>query len=181
MGTHASTWFGRHALLAALMLAGCAPVGPAPATEPPATTASPTASADTTPPPLEGPTRLAVSATVKSACVPPPQGCRYWILLLNPGGATYRAELRPDTLGPGPLQLLDGLPTSLPGGRYALVFEVGVVSDVPSFAPDGSMLDNTWHTTGCTALLDVQGEDRDTIRVAFNGFECVVRTIPASL
>jgi hypothetical protein len=110
---------------------------------------------------------------VKSWCNQNYGGCTYWVTLFVPGGDTYRAPL---ALGAdrATLTLGAGLPATLPPGRFGLVFEVGVVSDVVSFAPDGTEALDIWLAVACTARLDIGSAFKTTVTVAFDGIGCKV-------
>jgi hypothetical protein len=140
------------------------------------------------PPALAGPTSLRVTGRVRSPCAPPPFGCGYWVTLVLPGGDTRRARLdyeaenvlagRPERItGVGP-----ELPTSLPAGRFGLVFEAAEFSDVasPSTLPDGSVVyPPETPVVACTAVLETRDEvTEQTIRVTFAGYGCTVTVSP---
>jgi len=123
---------------------------------------------------------LTVSGRVADACIPPPESCAYWVTVVAQGGETARAEFAFDadhtSLTPGP-----GLPASLQPGRYALVFEVAVISDAVSPIPvpvgtPGSA--SPQPETACTSTLEVSDAPTVSVVVTFSRTDCVVVTRP---
>jgi hypothetical protein len=111
---------------------------------------------------------------VKAWCDQDFIGCTYWVTLFVPGVDAYRARL---DLGSdrSTLTLGPGLPAKLSAGRYALVFEVGVVSDVVSFAPDGTEAIDIRLMVACTERLDIGDQFKTTATVVFDGIGCTVQ------
>ena len=123
---------------------------------------------------LAGETSLVVAGRITDPCIPPPEGCAYWATLVVSGGDTLRAELvfaaNHAALIAGP-----GLPSSLPPGRYAVIFEVAVVSDVvsPIPLPGGTTgPEPPQPETACTTVVDVSDAPSVSVLATFHGIEC---------
>jgi hypothetical protein len=169
-------------LIATAVLSACAPAPPATPSPPPSPSVvvTPGPSPSPSPTTLSGTTALVISGKVKSPCIPPPSGCNYWATLVLPGGDTIRTPFDLEG-GLVNLQPRPGLPSSLPWGRYALVFEFGENSDMVSLVPgpDGSpMQAPPIPEVGCTATLVVEEQPQAKVLVTYDGRACNVKISP---
>lgn len=168
-------------LVLSLLLAACSPT-PGPATSPPMPTPTPAPTPAALPSPApgtlpEGTTALDIIGRVKGTCPAWPGGCRYWVTLIAAGGTAFRAELERLDQEQARLTLGAGLPPTLPGGSYALVFELEQISDMVDVNPDGSQTIPSYLWIACVGKIEPGAAIKESVRVVFEGNGCTVRTV----
>jgi hypothetical protein len=112
------------------------------------------------------------------------------VTLVFPGGETRRATIdyaadygkASSGAAMAILAIGPGLPDTLPQGRYALVFEAAVNSDVVSFVPldDGTIgMAPPEPFVACSSVLDTWAAPPVvTVTVTFSGDDCTVKVRP---